>query len=350
MKAVLLVGGLGTRLRPLTNDRPKSTVPVLNRPVLEHTIGYLKHFGIRDIVITLNYMPEVIEDYFGDGEKFGVKLTYFMEEDPRGTAGAIKNCESYLDGPFFVLNGDVFTDMDLREMYAYHRRKKAIATIALTPVENPGAFGVVEINDKGKLQKFVEKPAPGTETSNWINAGTYVLEPEVLSLIPPGCNYMFERGLFPQLLQTGRPVYGYQYKGYWLDMGNPGHYFQINHDFLQGKLNNWLFDNRGKVLYNKKNVHLHKKTVIKAPVVIGDCLSTGEEVKIFGPAAIGRDCRIGEHTTITESIIWDGVTIGSNTQIKKCIISSGTVIPDNEVIEDSIITPGQVLPLADTKK
>jgi mannose-1-phosphate guanylyltransferase len=349
LKAVLLVGGLGTRLRPLTNDRPKSIVPVLNRPVLEHTLAYLKFYGIRDIVITLNYMPEVIEDYFGDGERFGVKLTYFMEEEPRGTAGAVKNAESYLDGSFFVLNGDVFTDMNLADMLAFHRKKKAQATIALTYVENPSAFGVVETNDKGKVQRFIEKPPPGTETTNWINAGTYILERNVLDVIPPGCNYMFERGLFPQMLQTGRPVYGYPYKGYWLDMGTPASYYTISKDFMSSRINNLLYKNiRNTPQYNKKSVNIHKSVVIKTPAVIDDGCSIGEDVQIIGPVVIGRDCRIKEHVIIEDTIIWDGVTIGANTRVKGCIISSGTVIGENQIIENSIITPGQILPLANT--
>ena len=219
IQAVLLVGGMGTRLRPLTNDRPKSIVPVVNRPVLEHTLNYLKRFGIRDIIITLNYLPEVIEDYFGDGSQFGVNLTYFMEEKPRGTAGAVKNAESYLESTFFVLNGDVFTDMDLNDMLAFHRKKKSETTIALTRVENPSAFGVVETDEKNRVKRFIEKPPPGTETTNWINAGTYILEREVLDAIPPDCHHMFENGLFPHLVNTGKAVYGYPYKGYWTGYG-----------------------------------------------------------------------------------------------------------------------------------
>jgi mannose-1-phosphate guanylyltransferase len=349
LKAVLLVGGLGTRLRPLTNERPKSIVPVLNKPVLEHTIAYLKHYGIRDIVITLNYLPEVIEEYFGDGTDFGVKLTYFMEEEPRGTAGAVKNAESYLDGPFFVLNGDIFTDLNLMDMLSFHRKRKATATIALTQVENPSAYGVVETTDKSRVKRFIEKPPPGTETTNWINAGTYILEREVLDMVPPGCSYMFERGLFPQLLQTGRPVFGYQYKGYWLDMGTPAHYREINRDFMQSRLNCMLYNNISKPIYDKKNLRIPKTAVITPPVIIDDGCSIGEGVRIIGPSAIGRNCRIQAHAVIEDSIIWDGVTIGAGTHIKGSVISNGTVIPDNEVVENSIITPGQTILLPPIK-
>lgn len=351
LQAVLLVGGLGTRLRPLTNDRPKSIVPVVNRPVLEHTLAYLKQFGIKDIIITLNYLPEVIENYFGDGKKFGVNLTYFMEEQPRGTAGAVKNAESYLENTFFVLNGDVFTDMDLNRMLEYHRKKKAQATIALTWVDNPSAFGVVETDKKGRVKKFIEKPPPGTETTNWINAGTYILERGVLDAIPPGVHHMFENGLFPHLVNTGKPVYGYPYKGYWLDMGNPAHYYHINMDMMNGRITCLTQNNIGnKAVYSKKRVKINRRAEIIAPVIIGDECNIGAGVKIKGPAIIGKECRIYENAVVEDSIIWDGVTIGANARIKNCIISSGALIADSQISENSIITHAQTIPLFSVQK
>jgi mannose-1-phosphate guanylyltransferase len=346
LKAVLLVGGLGTRLRPLTNDRPKSIVPVLNRPVLEHTIAYLKQYGIVDIIITLNYMPEVIEEYFGDGKEFGVNLAYFMEMEPRGTAGAVKNAESYLDTTFFVLNGDIFTDLNLLEMYAFHRKKKAQATIALHYVDNPGAYGVVDTESNGRVKRFIEKPPPGTAPTNWINAGTYILEQEVLAEIPPNVPHMFERGLFPHLVNTGKPVYGYPHKGYWLDMGNPVHYHTVNVDFLNSKINNLLFKKNGnKPIYNKKNVTINESSAIKAPVVIGDGSIIGPGVQIKGPVVIGRDCRLNDGATIENTVLWDGVTVGENAFIQGAIISSGAVIANNQKIKNSVVTPAQTIPL-----
>jgi mannose-1-phosphate guanylyltransferase len=346
LKAVLLVGGLGTRLRPLTNDRPKSIVPVLNRPVLEHTLAYLKQYGIKDIIITLNYLPEVIEDYFGDGSKFGVNLAYFMETEPRGTAGAVKNAESYLDSPFFVLNGDIFTDLDLTEMYAFHRKRKAQATIALTQVEDPSAFGVVDTEPDGRVKKFIEKPPRGTASSNWINAGTYILEPDVLSEIPAGVNHMFERGLFPHLVNTGKPVYGYPYKGYWLDMGTPGQYYNINMDFLNCKISNTLVKKNGpKPVYNKKNISMHPSASIKGCVIIGDGCEIGTGVKVIGPAVIGKNCRLNDGAVVENSILWDGVTVGENSRVNRCIISSGTVIPAEASLEGNIVTPAETLSL-----
>ncbi len=342
LKAVILVGGPGMRLRPLTNDRPKSIVPVLNRPVLEHTLAYLKQYGVEDIVLTVNYLPEAIQNYFGDGRNFGVRLTYCLEAEPRGTAGAVKNAEPYLDGSFFVLNGDVFTDMDLTDMLAYHRRKKAQATIALTWVDKPSAFGVVETANDGRVKRFIEKPPPGTETTNWINAGTYILEPEVLAEIPPDCHHMFEKGLFPHLLETDKPVYGYTYKGYWLDMGNPGHYYAINMDLLKMRAHSPLYKSNGnKPVYNAQKVEVHASAIIKAPAVIDDDCNIGPGVQILGPAVIGRDCRLYDGALIENTVIWNGVTIGANSKLKGCIVSSHTVIGENQTLENSVITPSQ---------
>ena len=346
LKAVLLVGGLGTRLRPLTNDRPKSIVPVLNRPVLEHTIAYLKQYGIGEVILTLNYLPEAIQKLFGDGRNSGVRLDYCIEEEPRGTAGAVKNAEQYLRESFFVLNGDVFTDMNLTDMLAYHRKKKAQATIALTQVENPSAFGVVETDDEGRVKRFIEKPPPGTETTNWINAGTYILEPEVLLEIPPGCHYMFEKGLFPHLLETNKRVYGYKYEGYWLDMGNPGHYHSINMDMLNAKANSPLYKAGGnKPLYNKKKVTVHDTAVIDTPVVIDNGSNIGPGVQLKGSVIIGQNCRILDGAVIENTILWDGVTIGANSHLKGCIIGSHTIINENQTIENSVVTPSQAVPL-----
>ena len=346
LQAVLLVGGPGTRLRPLTNDRPKSTVPVLNRPVLEHTLAYLKQYNVRDVIITLNYLPEVIESRFGDGRRYGVHLTYCLEVEPRGTAGAVKNAEPYISGSFFVLNGDVFTDMSLDDMLTFHRRKKARATIALTQVDNPSAFGVVETDEDGRVKRFIEKPPPGTETTNWINAGTYILEPEILLEIPADCHYMFEKGLFPRLLETGKSVYGYPYKGYWLDMGTPAHYYCINIDILSDKARSPLYQGNGnRPTYNKKKVEIHQSAVIEGPAVIDSGCIIGAGVKIKGPAAIGRDCRFHEGVKIEKAVIWEGVTIGANSWVKGCVISSGTIIGENQKIENCIVTPSQTAPL-----
>ena len=210
MKAVILAGGEGTRLRPLTCNVPKPMVPILNRPFLEHMLGHLSGHGVDHAILTMWYLPDVIRSHFGNGEGLGLRLSYTLEETPLGTAGAVKNVEDELDGAFLVLNGDIFTNLDLSAMARFHRESGAMVTIALTQVEDPSAFGVVDMDESGRVSRFVEKPPPGEAPSNWINAGTYLIEREALAHAPGGEHYMFERGLFPKLLEMGAPVYGYQ--------------------------------------------------------------------------------------------------------------------------------------------
>jgi mannose-1-phosphate guanylyltransferase len=347
LKAVILVGGPGIRLRPLTEDRPKSVVPVLNRPYMEHTISHFKKYGIKDIILAMNYLPDAIREYFDDGERCGVHLTYCLEKEPLGTAGAVKNAAEYLDGPIIVLNGDdVFLEMNWDEAYAFHTQKKAISTILLKKVDNPSAFGVVETDAEHKVRRFIEKPPPGTETTNWINAGGYILEPEVLTYIPSGQHYMFEKELFPYLLETCKPVYGYEYKGYWKDMGTPANYFNLNMDMLEGKVKSPLFDFKAKdVIYKGKGVKIDKSAVLSASVVIGNGCRIGAGVKIKGPAIIGQDCRLEDGAVVENAVLWDNIIVGVKTSLAHCIVVSRAVIDGHQEVEDSIITPAQTVPL-----
>lgn len=342
LKAVILVGGPGTRLQPLTNDTPKSIVPVLNRPFMEHTFAYLKKYGIEDIVLTLSYLPEAIQRYFGNGVNSGVRLTYCFENEPMGTAGAVKNAEEYLDSTFFVLNGDIFTDLDLAKMLAYHRSKGAKATISLHWVDDPGAFGVVEIDSDQKVKRFIEKPPAGEATTNWINAGTYILDPEVLQYIPENSHYMFERGLYPYLLDMGQPVYGYPFEGYWLDMGTPEKYFSLNRDLLMSKTNSPLFPHSSSdEVYCEPDSIISPSARIKAPVMIGSGCRIGKDVDIKGPVSIGADCVLEDGVSVNNSILWDNVHIGSRAELRQSVISSNNSIRAGERVVNCVVTPSQ---------
>jgi mannose-1-phosphate guanylyltransferase len=347
IKAVILVGGPGTRLQPLTFTLPKSLVPVLNRPVMEHMIAYLRQFGIEDIILTMSYLPDAIRSHFGDGRNFDVHLTYCVEKDPLGTAGAVKNACEYLDGTFIVLNGDVFTKMDLSDMFLFHIEKKAKATIALTWVDNPSAFGVVETDNDKRVQRFIEKPPLGTETTNWINAGTYILEPEVLEYIPANQHYMFEKGLFPGLLEAGGAVFGYPYRGYWLDMGTLAQYFSLNMDFMCGEINDPLSKGFGRdgILYNS-NVIIHPSAVITKPVVIDRDCRIGKNAHLKGPLIIGRNCVLEDGTSLENAILWENVRVGTGARLNSCIISSNTVIENYSDITNCVVTPSQTAPLS----
>jgi len=340
VKAVILVGGLGTRLQPLTNSIPKSVIPVLNRPFMEYTFAYLKSHGIEDIILTLNYLPEVIRGYFGDGNDAGVRLTYCYEKEPMGTAGAVKNAEEYLDGTFLVLNGDVFTDLDLTDLIACHRKNQSKATISMQWVENPSAFGVVETDTENRVKCFIEKPPPGEETTNWINAGIYVLEPEVLKYVPENTHHMFERGLFPLIVDEDEPVYGYEFRGYWMDTGTLEYYHKLSRDLLLGNTGSPLIgDIDCEGITVGESVSIDKSAKLTPPILIGDNCRIGPDVSISGPVVLGRNSVLEEGVSVADTIIWDNVKIGKKAKLRGCIVSSDVSIKPDESLTDYAVTP-----------
>ena len=336
MKAVILVGGQGTRLRPLTANTPKAMVPVLNKPFLEYVIGHLVRHNIRDIILAQGHLAQPIEDHFGNGRRFGVKLTYTVEESPLGTAGAVKNAQRYLDGSFLVLNGDIFTDLDITAMLKFHREKKAGVTIALTPVEDPTSYGLVETNPAGRVMRFLEKPSREQVTTNMINAGTYIVEADVLAQVPGQTKFSFERQLFPSLLEQGEPIYAYPSPAYWIDIGNPAKYFRLNKDLLSGKSVHYISSqDRGIII--GQNCRLHPTAEIEGPSVIGSNCTIGRKVTINGPVVIGADCHLHNGAVVEEAIIWRGVHIGADTRVKGSIIANNCHLGAGSVIEDSVL-------------
>ncbi|WP_129588641.1 nucleotidyltransferase family protein, partial [Moorella stamsii] len=219
MKAIIMAGGEGSRLRPLTCKRPKPLVPVANRPVMEYCVDLLRDLGIKEVGVTLQYLPRLIEEYFGDGSDFGLHLHYFVEDKPLGTAGSVKNAASFLDETFVVVSGDALTDFDLRPAMAKHKENRALATLVLTTVDNPLEYGVVITNPDGSIRSFLEKPSWGEVFSDRVNTGIYILEPEVLELVPEGESFDFSKDLFPRLLKDKKPLYGITLSGYWCDIG-----------------------------------------------------------------------------------------------------------------------------------
>ena len=347
LKAVILVGGPGTRLQPLTEATPKSVVPVLNIPFMEHTFAYLRHFGIEDIVLTLNYLPEVIQGYFGDGSRCGVRLTYCLEEEPLGTAGAVKNAESFLDGTFFVLNGDIFTDLNLSDMLACHRDNKSMATISLYWVEDPVGLGVVETGSGLRVKRFIEKPPPGEAPTSWINSGVYILEPEALGQVPADCHYMFERGLFPRLLDAGDPVYGFQHAGYWMDMGTPEKYFRLNCDLLLSEAGSPLVgDVASDGIRCGDGVDIHPSAALMAPVIIGNRCRIGRGASVRGPVVIGNNCRLEDDVSVESAVLWDNINVGSGARLGHCIVSSSVDIEGGQEVVGCVVTPSRTAPLS----
>src|SRR5216110_317038 len=245
MQALILAGGKGTRLRPLTVYTPKPVVPICNRPFLLYQIDTLRRAGIVDITLSLSYQPNKIEQLLGDGSDYGVKLRYTVEPQPMGTAGAYKFAEDLIREQTVVFNGDVLTDLDLKTVIRQHKERNAVATIVLTPVEDPSMYGVVETNGEGRVQRFLEKPKPDETTCRNINAGTYVLEPSVLDLIPKGENHSFEYGLFPNLLEKGGAFFAHiPQRTYWMDIGTPARYLQTHQDLLANRVSRIHIKNR----------------------------------------------------------------------------------------------------------
>jgi mannose-1-phosphate guanylyltransferase len=341
-QAVILVGGQGTRLKPLSDYLPKAMMPVLNRPFLEHAIVYLKKLGAIEVTLALSYLPESIRDYLGDGSNLGIRLNYTVEDNPLGTAGAVKHAEAYLNHTFAVLNGDIFTDLDITDMLTFHRQRKAQATIALTWVDNPSAFGIVETETNGRVSRFIEKPSPDRITTNWINAGIYILEPEILQHIPINTHYMFERGLFPRLLELGEPIYGYPFRGYWIDMGTPEKYWRLNCDLLLEKTTSPIsYGFRPDRICIEEAARISPSAEITGPALIGARCRIGEKARIQGPVILGQDCRVAEEATIEEAILWPEASIGAGASLQQCILSSSTSIEQKRQLTGLVVTPDQ---------
>ncbi len=336
MKAVILVGGEATRLLPLTCNTPKAMVPVLNIPFIEHVIRYLSKHQIKDIILAQGYLAQPIEDYLGDGSQLGVKLNYVVEDTPLGTAGAVKNAERYLDETFLMLNGDIFTDLDITAMIKHHLERKAKATIALTPVDDPTSYGLVETEAEGKVTRFLEKPNWSQVTTNMINAGTYVLEAEVLTQIPLQTKVSIEREVFPLLLEQGKPVYAYPSSAYWIDMGTPGKYLRLHRDLLSGESSQYVPALPEEVVIGEQS-DIHPTAQIKGPVIIDDNCTIGRNARLTGPVVIGTGCTILEDTVIEESIIWRNVQLGQRVNLRDSIIADNCCLNADSTIEDSIL-------------
>jgi len=293
----------------------------------------------------MGYLPDPIQGHFGDGGSFNVRMTYIIEDSPLGTAGAVKNVAEHIDGTFFVFNGDTFTDIDLTKMLELHRNRGAEVTIALTPVDDPTIYGVVEIDGDGRVQRFVEKPSRDAVTTNMVNAGAYVLEPEVLDLIPQGEHFMFEHGVFPELLNRGDAIYGYKSDDYWIDIGTPQKYLRVNHDLLSGKASGcFAGELAGERMWVEQGSDIHPQAILEGPVVIGRNCVVGSGSRVRGPTVIGPDCIVGMDSIIEGAVIWNGTRIGDRASLKDCVIAGNVTIGDgSQITEGCVLGHGVVV-------
>lgn len=342
MRAVLMAGGSGTRLRPLTCDLPKPMVPILNRPIAEHIIQLLRRHHIREVIATLHYLPDVMRDYFQDGSDYGVQMTYAVEEDqPLGTAGCVRNIAELLDDTFLVISGDSVTDFDLTAAIEFHRRKQSKATLILKRVPNPIEFGVVITDEDYRIRRFLEKPSTSEIFSDTVNTGIYILEPEVLSYLPIDEEADFSKDLFPLLLAKDEPMYGYVADGYWCDVGHLDAYREAQYDGLLRKVKlNFAYTERSPGLWVGNNTYIDPSARIETPAIIGQNCRIGARVTIDAGTAIGDNVTIGADADLKRPIIWNGAMIGDEVHLRACVIARGARIDRRaHVLEGAVVGP-----------
>lgn len=340
MRAVLMAGGSGTRLRPLTCDLPKPMVPVLNRPIAEHIINLLKRHDITEVIATLHYLPDVMRDYFQDGSDFGVQMTYAVEEDqPLGTAGCVKNIAELLDDTFLVISGDSITDFNLTEAIKFHKAKGSKATLVLAHVPNPIEFGVVITDKNGAIRRFLEKPSTSEIFSDTVNTGTYILEPEVLDYLPANQECDFSQDLFPLLLEEGEPMYGYIGQGYWCDVGHLDTYREAQYDALYGKVKlEFAYPQKSPGLWVGQNTYIDPTVKIETPALIGDNCRIGQRVIVEAGTTIGDNVTIGADAELKRPIIWNGVIIGEEANLSACVTARGVRVDRRaHILEGAVV-------------
>jgi len=354
MKAVVMAGGAGSRLRPLTINRPKPMVPMVNKPVVAHILDLLKRHGITEVVITLQYMADAVQDYFGDGQSLGMDVRYSIEETPLGTAGSVKQTQDFLDEPFVVISGDAVTNVDLRKIIAFHEERKAMATLTLYRVSNPLEYGVVIVDEQGAIQQFLEKPSWGEVISDTVNTGIYVLDPSVLGYFEAGVPFDFSRDLFPILLEKGDPLYGYVADGYWCDVGNLAEYMRATGDMLEGSVKGAQYgEHLRSGVWGGEGVEVADDAQIYGPIYLGTGVKIKSGAIIHGPTVINDYSVIDRYAHIERSVVWRNCYIGESVELRgaivgqqcsvkrKSVIFEGGVVGDASVIgEGAMIHPG----------
>ncbi len=349
MKACIMCGGAGTRLRPLTFERPKPSIPLLNKPSVGHLVEHLSANGFNDIVITLGYLGHNIEEYLGDGSRLGVEIQYNYEKKKLGTAGSVKNAEAALrDGPFLVVGGDHVMDFNLREFYQFHRRNESILTVGVMSIDDPREYGILDIDVGNRVHRFREKPSSGEIFSNLASTGIYMCDPQVLDHIPKD-RFDFAKDLFPKLLNAGEPFSAWMARGHWNDIGNATAYRQASR---------WMLDNlRGTEIaghFHIKDARLNgpaligtdvtigSNSALVGPVVIGDNTVIGDSVLISPYTTIGSDCHIDDNTSLLSGIIYNNVEVGARTSVSGSVIDNGTTIGAQCVLENNTVVGPRV--------
>jgi mannose-1-phosphate guanylyltransferase len=334
MQAVILVGGEGTRLRPLTSTLPKPVVPLVDRPFIAYMLEWLARHGVDDVVMSCGFLADSVRSVLGDGARYGVRLRYVEEPEPRGTAGALKFAEGLLDERFLMLNGDVLTDIDLGAQISEHGRTGARATLALVAVDDPTAYGLVRVAADGAVEAFLEKPSADEIDTNLISAGAYVLERDVLDLVPPDRNVSIEREVWPQLV--GHGLHGFAADAYWLDIGTPERYLQATFDIIEGNVETAVRDRMGEsFLAVAGGAAVEGRVVPPAMVEDGCTVAAGAQVGSLVVLAAG--VRVGDGTRIERSVVLAGAEIGAGCTLENCIVGAGVRIGDRTTISGGAV-------------
>jgi NDP-sugar pyrophosphorylase family protein len=321
MKALLLVGGQGTRLRPLTIHAPKSIVPIFNRPFLHYQLDLIKQVPeIDEVILSLNYQPERIESVFGDGNQAGIALRYVVEPTPLGTAGAVRYAAQGVRDTIVVFNGDVLTQVDLRSLIDFHRGRRARATIVLTPVDNPAAYGLVETDQSGNILRFLEKPKPEEITSDTINAGIYVLEPDTFDRIPADVPWSIERSFFPSFIERRETFLASIYRGYWIDIGTPEKYRQVHRDIMDGRYSMPPFNGRQGLAWVSATARVDPGARLEGPLFVDEECEVKAGATLGPYTVLGRGCCVGEGATVAGTIAWAGTQIGREARVTNTVI------------------------------
>jgi len=348
MKAILLAGGKGTRLRPLTVHTPKPIVPIFNRAFLSYQIEQLRQIPeIDEVILSLNYQPRRIEEMFGDGSSLGIKIRYVVEPMPLGTAGAIRYAGESITDSVLVFNGDVLAQVDLRAVVGLHRERRARATIVLTPVENPTAYGLVETDAGGNVSRFLEKPNADEITCNTINAGIYVLEPETFDRIPQDTAWSIERSFFPSLIERGETFVAHVADGYWIDIGTPEKYRQAHRDVMDGRYTAAPFDGDGRGrAWIDPGARVEEGAEVSGPCFVDEGAVVKAGARILPYSVVGRQCHVEEGAVVEDSIVWANGWIGREAVVRQAIlgrqchigrcalVAGGAVLGDKTVITD----------------
>lgn len=348
IKAVLMAGGKGNRIRPLTLSRPKPLIPIANRPMIEYIVEKLKKFDVNEFVVTLSYLKDQIRNLL-DKNYSDLNIKYSVEKNPLGTAGGVKKAAKHIDDTFFVLSGDVLVDVDLNEILHFHKKNKALATIVLTPVEDPSQYGIAVLDNKNQIVKFLEKPSANEVFSKIANTGTYVLEPEILDYIPTDGESDFSNDIFPQLIEENAGVYGFIHDGYWNDIGRPKTYLQANYDVLNQKIKlnpngKKLAEGVGRLgnMWAEDDVDIKKRTRLIGPVAIGSGCVIEKNCVIGQNTSIGDNVHLEKNTTVKGSVIFPDSEVKEGSYLKNCIVDSYCTIERGSFIESGAILGSNV--------